>query len=90
MTLRYTWYHHILLVMMAFLSKGGEGGQLTCMTGAVVKQSKSGQEYCDCSAVMSRDILAGKLVSKQSNVLDIFSFETPKLFVYWPFYQTKV
>lgn len=61
--------------MMAFLSKGGEGGQITCMTGAVVKQNKSGQEYCDCSAVMSRDILAGKLVSKQSNILDFFSWK---------------
>jgi hypothetical protein len=73
MTLRFTNYHHVVLVMVAFLSKRSEGGQLTCMNGAVVKQNKSGQQYCDCSAVMARDILAGKLVSRHLyGVMDIF------------------
>jgi len=66
MTLRFRYYHRVLLVMVAFLSKRSEGGQLTCMNGAVVKQNKSGQQYCDCSAVMARDILAGKLCEHQA------------------------
>lgn len=51
-----------LLIIIVLLSNRVEGGQITCMSGAVVKQTTSGQEYCDCSAVKAKDILAGKLV----------------------------
>lgn len=55
-----------LAVLLILLIRDAVGQQITCMNGAVVKKTASGKQYCDCSAILAKDLLAGKLCQRQA------------------------
>mmetsp|Transcript_19980 Transcript_19980/g.28428 ORF Transcript_19980/g.28428 Transcript_19980/m.28428 type:complete len:404 (-) Transcript_19980:65-1276(-) len=55
-----------LTALLLLVIRDAVGQQITCMSGAVVKKTASGKQYCDCSAILAKDLLAGKLCQRQA------------------------